>query len=274
MNPKEQEQKPITNDLPTKIIMKNCPKFRAQILSDITKIPESKFIDTEFLDTHLPLSLERYCIADLAFKIGDEQIVTTEFYTSYTEGNDVKDSLYTSCYKINLYTDLKNKKKSTENVNVTQVVFYPRSGNIGNFLIQKQRFHNKKIKNHISEIITRYTINLDNLDNIKYTKSVKKRLLRNLKFLASDRETQKAMAEKNKLWKEVINVIVRFDENGQPIQDLDLACYVIKDSLINDGKKAEQKRIINNMYKKGMSIEEISNTTEIPINKIKEALNT
>ena len=99
-------------------------------------------------------------------------------------------------------------------------------------------------------------------------------LLRNLKFLASDRETQKAMAEKNKLWKEVINVIVRFDENGQPIQDLDLACYVIKDSLINDGKKAEQKRIINNMYKKGMSIEEISNTTEIPINKIKEALST
>ena len=85
------------------------------------------------------------------------------------------------------------------------------------------------------------------------------------------------MAEKNKLWKEVMNVIVRFDENGQPIQDLDLACYVIKDSLINDGKKigakAEQKRIINNMYKKGMSIEEISNTTEIPINKIRDALN-
>lgn len=46
MNPKEQEQKPITNDLTAKIIMKNCPKFRAQILSDITKIPESKFIDT------------------------------------------------------------------------------------------------------------------------------------------------------------------------------------------------------------------------------------
>ena len=137
MNPKDQEQKPITNDLPAKIIMQNCPKFRAQILSDITKIPESKFIDTEFLDTHLPLSLERYCIADLAFKISDKQIVTTEFYTSYTEGNDVKDSLYTSCYKINLYTDLKNKKKSTENVNVTQVVFYHRSGNIGNFLIQK-----------------------------------------------------------------------------------------------------------------------------------------
>ena len=90
------------------------------------------------------------------------------------------------------------------------------------------------------------------------------------------------MAEKNKLWKEVMNVIVRFDENGQPIQDLDLACYVIKDSLINDGKKigrvegekAEQKRIINNMYNKGMSIEEISDTTEIPINKIKKALNT
>ena len=57
MNPKEQEQKPITNDLPAKIIMKNCPKFRAQILSDITKIPESKFIDTEFLDTHLPFTL-------------------------------------------------------------------------------------------------------------------------------------------------------------------------------------------------------------------------
>lgn len=72
----------------------------------------------------------------------------------------------------------------------------------------------------------------------------------------------------------MVIVIVRFDENGQAIQDLDLACYVIKDSLINDGKKAEQKRIINNMYKKGMSIEEISNTTEIPINKIKEALNT
>ena len=77
-------------------------------------------------------------------------------------------------------------------------------------------------------------------------------------------------------------MIVRFDENGQPIQDLDLACYVIKDSLINDGKKigraegekAEQKRIINIMYCKGMSIEEISSITEIPINKIKKALNT
>lgn len=48
MNPKDQEQKPITNDLPAKIIMKNCPKFRAQILSDITKIPESKFIELNF----------------------------------------------------------------------------------------------------------------------------------------------------------------------------------------------------------------------------------
>ena len=162
-------------------------------------------------------------------------------------------------------------------------------------------------------------------------------------------------------------MIVQFDENGNPIHDLDIGEYVIKMSLIADGKKMgleegtqaarkniitkmlehdinkneiskllkmslkkveeilnlklwfnpdvdipvpfsdyeyfkkleilqynarvetinkgrkpsrtkgyaiEQKRIINNMYNKGMSIEEISGTTEIPINKIKKALNT
>ena len=70
MNPKDQEQKPITNDLPAKIIMKNCPKFRVQILSDITKIPESKFIDTEFLDTKIKIKVihfVRHCLLNTKF---------------------------------------------------------------------------------------------------------------------------------------------------------------------------------------------------------------
>ena len=68
-----------TNDIPAKIIMKNCHLFRAQILSDITGISEDKFINNEFIDTNIPISLKHYCASDLAFKISDEQIVTVEF---------------------------------------------------------------------------------------------------------------------------------------------------------------------------------------------------
>ena len=73
-----------TNDIPAKIIMKNCHLFQAQILSDITGISEDKFISNEFIDTNIPISLKHYCASDLAFKISEEQIVTVEFYTSYT----------------------------------------------------------------------------------------------------------------------------------------------------------------------------------------------
>ena len=63
---------------------------------------------------------------------------------------------------------------------------------------------------------------------------------------------------------------------------LEILQYNARVETINEGRKPsrtkgyaiEQERIINNMYNKGMSIEEISDTTEIPINKIKKALNT
>lgn len=70
-----------TNDIPAKIIMKNCHLFRAQILSDITGISEDKFISNEFIDTNIPISLKHYCASDLAFKISDKQIVTARVYT-------------------------------------------------------------------------------------------------------------------------------------------------------------------------------------------------
>ena len=195
-----------TNDIPAKIIMKNCHLFRAQILSDITGISEDKFINNEFIDTNIPISLKHYCASDLAFKISEEQIVTVEFYTSYTRNNNVKDFLYQANYQNNICARLRSQGKSIGNANVTQIVFYHKCPNIGNFFIQKQGYHNKRLHNHSSEMITRYTINLDNIDNVLYTKSVSKRLILNLKFLLSDAETKLELAENNKFWKEVIKL--------------------------------------------------------------------
>ena len=179
-----------TNDIQAKIIMKNCHLFRAQILSDITGISEDKFINNEFIDTNIPISLKHYCASDLAFKISDKQIVTARVYTCYTRNNNVKDFLYQANYQNNICARLRSQGKSIGNANVTQIVFYHKCPNIGNFFIQKQGYHNKKLYNHSSEMITRYTINLDNIDNVLHTKSVNERLILNLKFLLSDAETK------------------------------------------------------------------------------------
>lgn len=267
-----------TNDIPSKIIMKKCHLFRAQILSDITGIFEDKFINNEFIDTNIPISLKHYCASDLAFKISEEQIVTVEFYTSYTRNNNVKDFLYQANYQNNICARLRSQGKSIGNANVTQIVFYHKCPNIGNFFIQKQGYHNKKLHNHSSEMITRYTINLDNIDNVLYTKSVSKRLILNLKFLLSDAETKLELAENNKFWKEVIKV---FDENGMPIHDLDAALDITRTSLIEDGKeigraegaKAEQKTIITELVNNGMSIEELSQKLNMSIADINNILN-
>lgn len=196
-----------TNDIPAKIIMKNCHLFREQILSDITGISEDKFINNEFIDTNIPISLKHYCASDLAFKISEEQIVTARFYTSYTRNNNVKDFLYQANYQNNICARLRSKGKSIGNANVTQIVFYHKCPNIGDFFIQKQGFHNKKLHNHSSEMITRYAINLDNIDNALYTKSVSERLILNLKFLLSDAKTKLELAKNNKIWKEVIKLL-------------------------------------------------------------------
>ena len=188
-----------TNDIPAKIIMKNCHLFRAQILNDITGISEDKFINNEFIDTNIPISLKHYCASDLAFKISEEQIVTVEFYTSYTRNNNVKDFLYQANYQNNICARLRSQGKNIGNANVTQIVFYHKCPNIGDFFIQKQGYHNKKLHNHSSEMITRYTINLDNIDNVLYTKSVSERLILNLKFLLSDTETKLELAKNNKI---------------------------------------------------------------------------
>ena len=273
-----------TNDIPAKIIMKNCHLFRAQILSDITGISEDKFINNEFIDTNIPISLKHYCASDLAFKISEEQIVTARFYTSYTRNNNVKDFLYQANYQNNICARLRSQGKSIGNANVTQIVFYHKCPNIGDFFIQKQGFHNKKLHNHSSEMITRYTINLDNIDNVLYTKSVSKRLILNLKLLLSDAKTKLELAKNNKSWKEVIKVLVQFDENGMPIHDLDAALDITRASLIEDGKeigraegekigeKTAQKNIITELVNNGMSIEDLSQKLNMSIAKINDIL--
>ena len=98
-------------------------------------------------------------------------------------------------YPNNICARLRSQGKSIGNANVTQIVFYHKCPNIGNFFIQKQGYHNKKLYNHSSEMITRYTINLDNKNNALYTKSVSKGLILNLKFLLSDAKTKLELAK-------------------------------------------------------------------------------
>mgnify|MGYP004464059051 FL=1 len=274
-----------TNDIPAKIIMKNCHLFQAQILSDITGISEDKFISNEFIDTNIPISLKHYCASDLAFKISEEQIVTARVYTCYTRNNNVKDFLYQANYQNNICARLRSQGKSIGNANVTQIVFYHKCPNIGDFFIQKQGFHNKELHNHSSEMITRYTINLDNIDNILYTESVSKRLIANLKFLLSDAKTKLELAKNNKFWKEVIKVLVQFDENGMPIHDLDAALDITRISLIEDGKeigrvegekigeKTARKNIITKLISNGMSIEELSQKLNMSVTDINSLSN-
>ncbi len=180
-------------------------------------------------------------------------------------------------YPNNICTRLRSQGKSIGNANVTQIVFYHKCHNIGNFFIQKQGYHNKKLYNHSSEMITRYTINLDNIDNVLYTKSVSKRLILNLKFLLSDAKTKLELAKNNKIWKEVIKVLVQFDENGMPIHDLDAALDITRVSLIEDGKeigeKTAQKNIITELVNNGMSIEDLSQKLNMPIADINNILN-
>lgn len=224
--------------------------------------------------------MKHYCASDLAFKISDERIVTVEFYTSYTRNNNVKDFLYQANYQNNICARLRSQGKSIGNANVTQIVFYHKCPNIGDFFIQKQGFHNKKLHNHSSEMITRYTINLDNIDNVLYTKSVSERLILNLKFLLSDAETKLELAKNNKIWKEVIKMLVQFDENGMPIHDLDAAADITRISLIEDGKeigrvegeKTAQKNIITELVNNGMSIEDLSQKLNMSIAKINDIL--
>lgn len=180
-------------------------------------------------------------------------------------------------YPNNICARLRSQGKSIGNANVTQIVFYHKCPNIGNFFIQKQGYHNKKLYNHSSEMITRYTINLDNIDNVLYTKSVSKRFILNLKFLLSDAKTKLELAKNNKIWKEVIKVLVQFDENGMPIHDLDAALDITRVSLIEDGKeigeKTAQKNIITELVNNGMSIEDLSQKLNMPIADINNILN-
>ena len=78
------------------------------------------------------------------------RLLQPEFYTCYTRNNNVKDFLYQANYQNNICARLRSQGKSIGNANVTQIVFYHKCPNIGNFFIQKQGYHKNKNEIKIS----------------------------------------------------------------------------------------------------------------------------
>ena len=286
----------ITDFVFKKILLEN-PKYAAKIISWICNLDYEKVVKGHFVDPNLSArkSIEVHRVGDLIYKIDNNTYVDIEAYNKYSRNTDLKNLDYQNraISRFSVMKDKRGKKTYNTDIKIYFIAIYGSSLKSMPFIKYdftfSQEFNN-------SQFVKISYVCLDKLETIKYTKGKQEiyeyfkaltrislkdieNILANSRIVKKDKTLEGVYQSMLMFYKEDGSYDVKSFYEHRLIDEYQEVYGVGKDVGEVRGLKRGQKlgqmltNIISSLSNKGLSNDEISNITSIPIEEVEKILN-
>ena len=296
----------ITDFVFKKILLEN-PKYAAKIISWICNLDYEKVVKGHFIDPNLLArkSIEVHRVGDLIYKIDDNTYVDIEAYNKYSRNTDLKNLDYQNraVSRFSVTMDKRGKKTYNTDIKIYFIAIYGSSLKSMPFIKYdftfSQEFNN-------SQFVKISYVCLDKLETIKYTKGKQEiyeyfkaltrislkdieNILANSRIVKKDKTLEGVYQSMLMFYKEDGSYDVKAFYEHRLIDEYQEGYGVGEDVGEARGLKRGQKigmergqklgqilertNIIGSLSNKGLSNDEISNITSIPIEEVERILN-
>ena len=296
----------ITDFVFKKILLEN-PKYAAKIISWICNLEYEKVVKGHFIDPNLLArkSIEVHRVGDLIYKIDDNTYVDIEAYNKYSRNTDLKNLDYQNraVSRFSVTMDKRGKKTYNTDIKIYFIAIYGSSLKSMPFIKYdftfSQEFNN-------SQFVKISYVCLDKLETIKYTKGKQEmyeyfkaltrislkdieNILANSRIVKKDKTLEGVYQSMLMFYKEDGSYDVKAFYEHRLIDEYQEGYGVGEDVGEARGLKRGQKigmergqklgqilertNIIGSLSNKGLSNDEISNITSIPIEEVERILN-
>ena len=296
----------ITDFIFKKILLEN-PKYAAKIISWICNLEYEKVVKGHFIDPNLSArkSIEVHRVGDLIYKIDDNTYVDIEAYNKYSRNTDLKNLDYQNraVSRFSVTMDKRGKKTYNTDIKIYFIAIYGSSLKSMPFIKYdftfSQEFNN-------SQFVKISYVCLDKLETIKYTKGKQEmyeyfkaltrislkdieNILANSRIVKKDKTLEGVYQSMLMFYKEDGSYDVKAFYEHRLIDEYQEGYGVGEDVGEARGLKRGQKigmergqklgqilertNIIGSLSNKGLSNDEISNITSIPIEEVERILN-
>ena len=296
----------ITDFVFKKILLEN-PKYAAKLISWICNLDYEKVVKGHFVDPNLSArkSIEVHRVGDLIYKIDNNTYVDIEAYNKYSRNTDLKNLDYQNraISRFSVMKDKRGKKTYNTDIKIYFIAIYGSSLKSMPFIKYdftfSQEFNN-------SQFVKISYVCLDKLETIKYTKG-KQEIYEYFKALTriSLKDIENTLAnsrivKKDKTLEGVYQSMLMFyKEDGSydvkafyehrlideyqegygvgedvgEARGMELGMERGQKIGMERGQMLERTNIISSLSNSGLSNDEISNITSIPIEEVKKILN-
>ena len=300
----------ITDFIFKKILLEN-PKYAAKIISWICNLDYEKVVKGHFIDPNLLArkSIEVHRVGDLIYKIDDNTYVDIEAYNKYSRNTDLKNLDYQNraVSRFSVTMDKRGKKTYNTDIKIYFIAIYGSSLKSMPFIKYdftfSQEFNN-------SQFVKISYVCLDKLETIKYTKGKQEmyeyfkaltrislkdieNILANSRIVKKDKTLEGVYQSMLMFYKEdgsydvkafyEHRLIDEYQEGYGVGEDVGEARGLKRGQKIGmergqklgmeRGQMLERTNIIGSLSNRGLSNEEISNITSIPIEEVERILN-
>ena len=296
----------ITDFVFKKILLEN-PKYAAKIISWICNLEYEKVVKGHFVDPNLSArkSIEVHRVGDLIYKIDNNTYVDIEAYNKYSRNTDLKNLDYQNraISRFSVTMDKRGKKTYNTDIKIYFIAIYGSSLKSMPFIKYdftfSQEFNN-------SQFVKISYVCLDKLETIKYTKG-KQEIYEYFKALTriSLKDIENTLAnsrivKKDKTLEGVYQSMLMFyKEDGSydvkafyehrlideyqegygvgedvgEARGMELGMERGQKIGMERGQMLERTNIISSLSNSGLSNDEISSITSIPIEEVEKILN-
>ena len=300
----------ITDFIFKKILLEN-PKYAAKIISWICNLEYEKVVKGHFIDPNLSArkTIEVHRVGDLIYKIDDNTYVDIEAYNKYSRNTDLKNLDYQNraISRFSVTMDKRGKKTYNTDIKIYFIAIYGSSLKSMPFIKYdftfSQEFNN-------SQFVKISYVCLDKLETIKYTKGKQEmyeyfkaltrislkdieNILANSRIVKKDKTLEGVYQSMLMFYKEdgsydvkafyEHRLIDEYQEGYGVGEDVGEARGLKRGQKIGmergqkigmeRGQMLERTNIIGSLSNKGLSNDEISNITSIPIEEVERILN-
>ena len=300
----------ITDFVFKKILLENS-KYAAKIISWICNLDYEKVVKGHFIDPNLLArkSIEVHRVGDLIYKIDDNTYVDIEAYNKYSRNTDLKNLDYQNraISRFSVTMDKRGKKTYNTDIKIYFIAIYGSSLKSMPFIKYdftfSQEFNN-------SQFVKISYVCLDKLETIKYTKGKQEmyeyfkaltrislkdieNILANSRIVKKDKTLEGVYQSMLMFYKEdgsydvkafyEHRLIDEYQEGYGVGEDVGEARGLKRGQKIGmergqkigmeRGQMLERTNIIGSLSNRGLSNEEISNITSIPIEEVERILN-
>ena len=300
----------ITDFVFKKILLEN-PKYAAKLISWICNLDYEKVVKGHFVDPNLSArkSIEVHRVGDLIYKIDDNTYVDIEAYNKYSRNTDLKNLDYQNraISRFSVMKDKRGKKTYNTDIKIYFIAIYGSSLKSMPFIKYdftfSQEFNN-------SQFVKISYVCLDKLETIKYTKGKQEmyeyfkaltrislkdieNILANSRIVKKDKTLEGVYQSMLMFYKEdgsydvkafyEHRLIDEYQEGYGVGEDVGEARGLKRGQKIGmergqklgmeRGRMLERTNIIGSLSNSGLSNDEISNITSIPIEEVERILN-